>query len=119
MSIAFVHKAMPLCTLGHGETDFQHKAKALLHTIRMVTGSAENFRCFRWGIRGVCSDQGTERAICDMPRMDSVDAVESLLAAHAGDARGALSINPEAYFFPLAVLVTRTPKTGPPAVRAR
>ena len=68
-TLNFQRVLLPLGVLGYGEGDLAHKMRLVLHAAHLQTGSAESLRRMRWSIRGVCSDQGTERGPCDAPNM--------------------------------------------------
>ena len=98
--------SLPLATLAVGETDLDHKGARVVHTGWLITGEADCFHKWRLSVRGVCSDQGTERAIVDMPRVDDVASLhESLDRIRIAGDTSRIS-DADSFFFPNAVLVT-------------
>ena len=68
-ALSFQRMLLPLGVLGYGEGDLAHKMRLVLHAMHLQTGTPEALRKMRWSIRGLCSDQGTERGLCDAPNI--------------------------------------------------
>lgn len=100
------HRIMlPPGALGVGETDLAHKARVLLHTAKLQTGTTAALEAWRLSVRGVCADQGVEHSLVDIAYVEDPDlvarAVENMKKGEGPEAH-----DPMAFFFPRAVLVT-------------
>ena len=104
--VVFKRFLMPLATLGQGETDLEHKAARVVHAAWMVTGTRPLLDVWRSGVRGFCGDQGTERGLCDMPRVDDLSKVKEVLARHAAAPVQHVASDAASFFFPNAILIT-------------
>ena len=97
---------MPLAVLGQGETDLCHKAARMFHTAWMITGSNPLMDQWRRCVRAFCGDQGTERGLCDLPRVDDLAKLQAILELHAAHPERRVASDADAFFFPNAILVT-------------
>ena len=104
--LVFRRFIMPLSTCGQGETDLEHKAARTVHTGWMITGCTDSFVSWRQSVRCFCGDQGTERGLCDMPRVDDLEKLQETLQRHLDNPDLLVCSDPDAFFFPRAILVT-------------
>eukprot|EP00972_Heterocapsa_arctica_P070561 10424163-Heterocapsa_arctica.AAC.1 len=130
-ALSFQRTLLPLGVLGYGEGDLAHKMRLVLHALHMQTGSAKALGRMRWSVQGVCSDQGTERGLCEAPNIIDPEKagwglgensqhtllvsfsdftcppqVASTLQEVREGVRALLLSDPESYFFPLAIWVS-------------
>ena len=102
----FRRSILPLGVLGYGETDIAHKVQVLVHTARLLTGSSSALDAWRHSIRGMCTDQGVERSLCDIPFIQDPALVNQVLDDYKANKVPMLGSEPNAFFFPKAVLIT-------------
>ena len=69
-----------MAVLGYGQTTLVAKIITYVHILKIMSGGGFAFTRMRYRVRGVCSDQGTERLLCDAPYCEDVDALKSHLA---------------------------------------
>lgn len=97
---------MPLAVVGYGESDLAHKVAATVHTAHMNTGSPEGLENYRWSVRGVCADQGTEKALVDIPNIEGAAEVQDVLERLQRGDLELLGSQPSAFFYPKAIFVS-------------
>ena len=78
LTSSFHRLMLPLSVLGVGETSLGQKVKRVIHAGKLWAGE-KHWDTFRYGIRGMCSDQGTEKALCDCPNVDKPEHVARAL----------------------------------------
>jgi hypothetical protein len=105
---SFAGTLLPLGVLGYGEGTMIRKMRVLLHVARLQTGAPEALLRLRSSIRGMCSEKGAERRLCDAPNVDSPEDVARVLADHADGRLTPLAKEPESFFFPRAMWVSGT-----------
>ena len=102
----FRRSILPLAVVGYGETDLPHKVRAMLHVARLMTGSISALDAWRLSIRGMCTDQGAERGLCDIPFIADPSHVSQVLSDYQEKKIPMLCSEPSTFFFPKAVLIT-------------
>ena len=106
LSCSLTKQTFPTSCLGYGESGAVNKMQNVLHMYKILTGTAAALREMRWSIRGVCSDQGAEKKLCDAPNVDRIEDVATVLTAFADGDIKLMGTKPESYFFPVAVWVS-------------
>jgi hypothetical protein len=101
LSSQFSHELSPLACIGFGEGSGAHKMRTTLHVAQLLTGSHESLLSWRWSIRGICSDQGAEKELCDSPNIERSEDVVEILSKHARGELPLLGREPETLFFQL------------------
>ena len=91
---------------GHGETDLAHKGQQVLHFAKLLTGTEEGLRQYRMSVRGMCTDQGTERALCDLPNLTDVAGMAETLERINRKELKLVGSEPNAFLFPVACWVS-------------
>ena len=95
-------RTLPLGCLGYGAADAPAKAATFLHTRQLEGGAA--FGQARWRLRGLCTDQSTEKAIRDLPNLTDHDAVrQAIMDISSGHAT--MPENLAAFTWPLMLWV--------------
>ena len=101
----FESEILPLAVVGHGEKDVAHKARVVMHVAKLLTGTPHALLRWRNSIVGLCTDQGSERALADMPNCDEPSQLAEIIddLQHSGNE---IMRNPKTYFFPRALWVS-------------
>ena len=98
----FHRSLLPLACLGEGEGDLAHLALALTHQMKLITGCVHNFDTWRWSMRGIVTDQGTEGKLANLPNI--LDPCALLKAVK--DDEHPPPDKPQDFLFPAMVAVT-------------
>ena len=97
LNTAFQRRMLPLSVLGYGEGDVAHKIKLVLHAAKLSAGDGDGLERLRHSVRGMCSDQGWERELCDAPNVTNPDRVQQILADHRSGKNVLLASQPDGF----------------------
>lgn len=95
-------RTMPVSVCGRGASGLMFKVANLIHVAKLENDSDEQFRIWRWSVRGFCTDMGTEGKLADVPLVsgDSLSAIANDLVTFVeGDSPSPL-LDYESYLFP-------------------
>ena len=97
----FIHRVLPLTTLGHGRTDLVNKVHALIHQTWLEYGfDQSSVRAANSDVRQVLTDMGVEFGPADYP-----DVVQEYFAGELGEhaAQDSLGQTKLTFLYPLAL----------------